>query len=230
MRKALLILLLISFSAVAPGRVVTPKVNMPYVQTNPYAPEDLNKVLLFFSYTCPFCAQYDAQFYAWGNSFPNELTFEAVPVVTGKAEIPLARGFYAAKATAPEKIAVFNAHVYYLIQSQGRDPNAYATYEEAAKKAGMRINDFLQHWKSRDNMRAIMEAHQRMNHYRPEVTPTLVIKGRFITDPERVNGDYRLLFQLATGILSRIFDGTIDTRDWFGEVMQEIEEEAARDK
>ncbi|WP_294052542.1 thioredoxin domain-containing protein [Thiolapillus sp.] len=228
MRWALSLLLSMTLALNMAVAAKLPNVEAPYLKTEPYAPEDLNRVLYFFSYTCPFCAQYDSQFYVWGNSFPSNLTLEAVPVVEDKSSIIYGRAFYAAKLTEPRKIAIFNSYVYYLIQSAGKDPNSYLTYEEAARESGLRVTEFKQHWEDPKNMEAIMEAHQRYLHYRPRVTPTLVIKGQFITDPDRVTGDYGLLFKLATGLLARIHEGTAD-RDWFGEVMKELEAESRTD-
>lgn len=215
--------LMLMLNVVEAGKL--PNIEAPYIKTEPYAPEDLNQVLYFFNYTCPFCAQYDSQFYIWGNSFPPNLKLEAVPVVEDKTSIIYARAYYAAKLSEPKKIAVFNSYVYYLIQSAGKNPKSYFTYEEAARESGIRPADFKKNWTDKKNMEAIMEAHQRFLHYRPRVTPTLVIKGQFITDPDRVTGDYGLLFKLATGLLARIHEGTAD-RDWFGEVMKELEAES----
>ena len=62
MRWALSLLLSMTLALNMAVAAKLPNVEAPYLKTDPYAPEDLNRVLYFFSYTCPFCAQYDSQF------------------------------------------------------------------------------------------------------------------------------------------------------------------------
>ncbi len=189
--------------AVNPRAKTEPPPTKPYKEVTPRMQEDKEKVLLFFSYTCLFCRQYDVEFYRWGNTFPGSLTLEAVPVVGTSKDIPMAKAFYVIKALAPEKIAIFNHLVFEMIQDNMSSTRDEKTYITAANKVGVSTEDFHEKWQSKEVIKKILEAKNRLYHYDAEETPTLIINGRYLVSAGYTRGDYNLLFQLASGLISQ---------------------------
>jgi len=183
---------------------------MPFERTTPLQEGDKHKVLLFFSYLCEFCAQYDAYFYQWANSFPEQLEFEAVPVLADTASIAPARGFYAARMASPERIALFNQEVFHRLQHQGANRSRMETYRDAAEAVGIPPAEFEAAWHHQDNRKAILTARYRYDHYQPDVTPELLVGGLFRVSANHTNGDYRLLLEVGSGLASRLIEGNAE--------------------
>lgn len=176
-------------------------------ERSPREPDDQRKIMYFFSFDCTFCMQNDLYFWQWGLSLPKDVTFEPIPIIpSGDTYITMARGYYAAKAAGPTRIAHFMSGAYTTLQMSQQDPNAFETYKRIAEDAGIDGTAFEKAWNGSTTMNALITARKRFTHYQPDTTPSLLLNGQYLISPDLTNGDYSLFFQLANGLLSRYLE------------------------
>ncbi len=176
-------------------------------ERSPREPEDKRKILYFFGFDCTFCMQNDLYFWQWGLSLPKDVDFEPIPIIpSGDNYITMARGYYAAKAAGPTRIAHFMSGAYSTLQLSQQDPNAFETYKRIAEDAGIDGAAFEKAWNGSTTMNALIAARKRFTHYQPDTTPSLLLNGQYLISPDLTNGDYSLFFQLANGLLSRYLE------------------------
>jgi thiol:disulfide interchange protein DsbA len=176
-------------------------------ERSPREPDDKRKILYFFGFDCTFCMQNDLYFWQWGLSLPKDVDFEPIPIIpSGDNYITMARGYYAAKAAGPTRIAHFMSGAYSTLQLSQQDPNAFETYKGIAVDAGIDGTAFEKAWNGSTTMNALIAARKRFTHYQPDTTPSLLLNGQYLISPDLTNGDYSLFFQLANGLLSRYLE------------------------
>lgn len=176
-------------------------------ERSPREPDDQRKIMYFFSFDCTFCMQNDLYFWQWGLSLPKDVTFEPIPIIpSGDNYITMARGYYAAKAAGPTRIAHFMSGAYAALQMSQQDPNAFETHKRIAEEAGIDGAAFEKAWNGSATMNALIAARKRFTHYQPDTTPSLLLNGQYLISPDLTNGDYSLFFQLANGLLSRYLE------------------------
>ncbi|UTH74246.1 thioredoxin domain-containing protein [Chromobacterium sp. IIBBL 290-4] len=199
-RRAMALAALPLASALAWGREQPP---MPGMELPRPFMVDGKKVLEFFTFTCPYCREMSGNFAYWGKSLPGGLLFESVPVLTGRADVTPALFFYAVREVAPEKLGIFCGHAFSLVQDANRPSSLPATYLEALDRAGINraaVDKAVRGGK----VQAFADmALQRTRAYKVEYTPSLAIMGRYLIHAGHSNGDYKLLLQLANGLISQ---------------------------
>lgn len=177
--------------------------NVPGIELpRPYA-VDARRVMEFFTFTCPYCREMSSNFAYWGRTLPGGLQFEAVPVVTGKVDMTGALFFFAVRRMAPEKLDLFMGHAYALIQDAGKPLDNPNTFYEAAQRAGIPRNSLDAKLRSQFVQADTEMALQRVRAYKIEYTPSLALMGQYLVHAGHTNGDYRLLLQLANGLISQ---------------------------
>ncbi len=156
---------------------------------------------MFFSISCPICAQHNPTIARWGKTLPRGWSLEQVPVATPDKESVIAtRAYYAALEAAPSRIDLFLEAAYTAVHDKGMNPNDPGTWAVAAKAAG--ISNFDTAWKNVRKEQVLM-AHRKLVDYEIAATPSIAIGGRYVITPEDTNGDAGLFMQLANGMVSK---------------------------
>lgn len=178
--------------------------SVPYREV-PYRAEDAKKVLIFFSFSCPICANYHAGLVQWAKTLPKGWTAEFVPVAVPDSESVIStRAYYAAKAADPARLDDFVQAVYANIHEKRMNPAAPATWRQAQVDAG--VSGFHQAWVNEDKG-LIHQAFKKLRQYRVQETPSVAIGGRYVITPDNTNGDIGMFFQLANGMVSKAMTG-----------------------
>ena len=190
---------------VAPAAAAAPPATaMPYAEVTPVG-EDTYRCIAFFQFTCPHCRDLHPSLVRWGRSLPRGVGFEFMPVLVPTApldrgQVMAARAWYAVLLAAPARLDAFAASAYALVQDGRMSMEAGATWEAAARQAG--VGDFARAWE-RVPVDRLQRAMEKLAAYRIQSTPSLVIAGRYVVTLDDTQGDAELFLRLASGLLSK---------------------------
>ncbi len=175
--------------------------HQPYTTVTPVKGDELT-VIEFFKFSCPVCRSYQPVMDNWSRSLPKPIIFKYVPVYEGTESSAGAMKMYWAMnsiANIAQKTAFMNA-AYSLVQDlhQGDNPGMW---RDVVISAGIQPDEFSSAWQlvSRNSSSFIAQ----QTHYSPTVTPTIVICGKYMLNPDNVMGDQDLFIRLANGLLSK---------------------------
>ncbi len=187
-------------SAAAAVASVPSNAEGPYSEVAPVG-EDARRCIAYFQFDCPHCRALHPLLERWGRSLPNGVGFEFMPVVTSeRGQIMAARAWYAVAMAAPSRLDAFADRAYALVQDGRMRLDAGATWEAAARQAGVR--DFMRAWE-RVPVERIGRVVEKLAAYRVKSTPSLAIAGRYVVTLDDTQGDAELYLRLASGLLSR---------------------------
>lgn len=142
----------------------------------------------FFSYGCPGCYQFEPMLKQWLTHKPKQVNFERVPMVFHPGWEVYARAYYVAKSlNVVDKIsddlfkAIHNEHQ--LLDNQSAMADFFA-------KHGVSRQDFTSAYEFMPQMGAELEQSKKlMRAYSVYEIPSIVINGKYWTNPAMVNGD-----------------------------------------
>lgn len=190
---------------VAPAAAPAPPASlMPYAEVSP-VDADARRCFAFFQFTCPHCRDLHPSLLRWGQSLPRGVGFEFMPVLAPAApldrgQVMAARAWYAVAQAAPSRLEAFAASAYALVQDGRTNMEAGATWEAAARQAG--VGDFARAWE-RVKFDRLQRAMEKLAAYRIQSTPSLAIAGRYVVTLDDTQGDAELFLSLASGLLSK---------------------------
>ncbi len=186
------------------GRGVVAAPTPPYAEVPPVG-EDARRCIAFFQFTCPHCRGLHPSLVRWGRSLPRGVGFEFMPVVVpathpDRGQVMAARAWYAVARAAPSRLEAFAESAYAFVQDGRMSMDAGATWEAAARQAG--VGDFARAWE-RVPVDRLQRAMGKLVAYRIRSTPSLAITGRYVVTLDDTQGDAELFLRLASGLLSR---------------------------
>ena len=181
----------------------------PYEElANPVA-EDARKVLTIFSFSCPYCRQHHNGIAGWAMGLPEKwLEHVWVPAVVDKDSMIAATAFFAAKqrvANSPPRVAArslaeWMSRAYDLVQESKEMADPKRAVKAWTDLVGESINPAL-------HKNSVMVAATRVARYKITNTPSMAMGGRYVINPEIVNGRQDMFLQLASGTASMVLSG-----------------------
>lgn len=177
---------------------------MPYAEVPPVG-EDARRCIAFFQFTCPHCRDLHPSLVRWGRSLPRGVGFEFMPVLSpstplDRGLVMAARAWYAVAQAVPARLDAFAERAYALVQDGRMSLEAGATWEAAARQAG--VGDFARAWE-RVPVDRLQRALEKLAAYRIQSTPSFAIAGRYMVTLDDTQGDAELFLRLASGLLSK---------------------------
>lgn len=164
-------------------------------------PEDRDTALIFFDFNCPVCASLHEQMSQWGATLPRPWRAEFVPVALPNKESAMAAmAYYAAARANPARLVDFMNAAYRRVHKSKQRTGDIALWEGAARDAG--ISNFTQGWAAVQKGQ-LEDAMRRLLVYGIDATPSVVIGGRYVVNPDNTNGDTNLFLQLCSGMVSK---------------------------
>ena len=204
MRTTFKFVLLLLFSLGVSSAMADPQsgeYKAPYTTVTPLKGDELT-VIEFFKFSCPVCRSYQPIMNGWVKTLPKQIAFKYVPVYEGtESSAGALKMYWAVDAIANiEQKSAFMDSAYSLVQDRngGDDPKMW---RDAVLSTGIRQDAFASSWKSISGNGKSFVA--RQTHYVPTATPTIVICGKYMLNPDNVMGDQDLFIRLANGLLSK---------------------------
>lgn len=170
----------------------------PYLAVGPY-PDDRNRVFMFISYSCAYCAETLPGMVAWGNTLPKPFQFVVVPLFLDHIQTAAATAFYVVRDIAPSRLYEYSQIAFNQQNATGVDD-----FVVILRKMGIshkKVSDSLKKdiTKQRINRAMMLASKYRVTH-----TPFFSIGGFYTTHAGFTNGDYRLLTQLLNALVSDV--------------------------
>lgn len=164
--------------------------------------QDARKVIVFFSFSCPVCASYDQLLTRWSQTMPTGWSAEFIPVaVPDKGNYMAARAFYAVQDADPARLPAFMSAAYAQIQEGGMEMENPQTWAKAVATA--KVQGFEKAWANVTQDR-LESAFAKLLTYGVDATPSMAIGGRYVINPDDVQGDNQMFISLANGMVSKV--------------------------
>lgn len=170
--------------------------------------EDGRRVLFFFDFACPYCANYHEPLLTFAETVPRQLQTLFVPVVNvadlarKSEQMIAAKCFYAAfEMATKQQMAAFTSSVY-KSHEETRSLTDKRMWAKAVKDAGLNMDKFAAAMNSANNDAQIRYAALKTVQYALRATPSVAVGGRFVITPEDVAGDQPMFFNILNGLAS----------------------------
>jgi len=168
----------------------------------PVRTNDPNKVEVveLFWYGCPHCFRVEPSVNAWKQSIADDVDFQQIPAVLGRAWEPHARAFWVAKATGVfEQMhqPFFNAiHLdKKRMVREGELKDFFANY-------GVSEKDFDLHYRGFATESRLKQTESRINAYGITGVPAFIVNGKYRVSASSAGGE-QALFEVINFLIEK---------------------------
>ena len=156
----------------------------------------------FFSYGCPGCFQFEPVLKKWVAHKPKQVNFERIPVVFHPGWEVYARAYYVAKSlNVLDKVS---DKLFAAIHTQNQVLDNEAAMADFFVKQGISRADFMSAYGFMPQMGVELEQGKKlMTAYSVYEIPTIVINGKYWTNPGMVNGDAKRFMAILDYLIAK---------------------------
>lgn len=160
--------------------------------------DDANRVFMFISFDCPYCAQSWQGVGEWALKLPPPFKFVYVPVLGTPRKNVAGTAFYIVRELAPHRLPEFMSQAFSLASSRINNES----YIDILYKMGFTKAQVEGAYASQITKRRVERAIKLTNNYRIDVTPSFGIAGRYMTHIDLANGDTRFLTNIVNRLIT----------------------------
>jgi thiol:disulfide interchange protein DsbA len=167
-----------------------------------YVSED-NTIRLYFSFTCTYCKQIHSFVRTWGQSLPDGMVFVETPVINeNKSSQMLASAFKYVKENSRNEYYLdkFTENIYKHIHKISTTDELSRLIKEGMTSSKINTKNFLKSFKNEQFLAELNYSKTQQNDYGIEVTPTIVVGGKYLTHLGYVGGDQSKFIELINAI------------------------------
>jgi thiol:disulfide interchange protein DsbA len=187
-RAALTLLVLASVAGTSDAQDIRARQNLEYrlIAPQPVETGDRIEVIDFFWYGCPFCNDLQPALESWLRRKPADVALRRVPAILRDSWAPHARIFYTLEQLGEVQrlhLKVYESYHVELLHLSEPD-----VVVEWAVRNGIDRKRWLDAYHSPAVDAKVERARKLSKTYMVEVTPTLVVDGRYLTSGRNVPG------------------------------------------
>ncbi len=181
---------------------------MPFRSVN--VPEDGRRILMFFDFSCPYCAQYHEPMVRWTQTTPKSVKTLFVPVVNAADKVRMseqvlaAKCYYAAYSIGSQEQIIRFVTSIYQSQQSGFSLTSSRVWVDALKFSGINNKRFSEAVKGKSFDPQVQMSAWKTKQYSLVATPSVAVGGRYVLIPDDVNGDPQMFFNILNGLTSEI--------------------------
>ena len=150
------------------------------------ADEGMIEVVEIFSYGCSHCHRFEAVLDRWLKNKPSNVKFVRLPAIFNGTLAMYARAFYAAEGLGVlDKI---HLSFFEAIHVQKRGMNTEAEIAALFAEHGVSQKNFEKAFRSFAVEAKVRRAAELGKRYGVQATPSMVVNGKYITDPGKTQG------------------------------------------
>lgn len=162
------------------------------------------KVIEFFSYGCPYCFKFEPVLEHWLKHKPADVDFTRVPAVFESGWLTLAKAYYTAQALGISK--KITPVIFDDIHVKGKDLSSEKALKGVFAKQGITDADFESAFKFSPGIDAsLLRGRKLMAKYKVFQIPTVVIAGRYKTDP-KLAGNFKNMPKIINFLIKKAKD------------------------
>ena len=187
--RAILALLALAFLAgTSHAQGVRARQNIEYrlIAPQPVETGDRIEVIDFFWYGCPYCNELQPALESWIRRKPADVALRRIPAILRDSWAPHARIYYALEQL--NEVERLHLKVYYGYHVEKLHMSRPDVMVEWAVKNGIDRKRWLDAYHSPEVDAKVERAKKLSEAYTVEVTPTLVVDGRYLTSGAYVPG------------------------------------------
>ena len=187
--RAILALLALAFLAGAShAQDIRARQNIEYrlIAPQPAEASDRIEVIDFFWYGCPYCNELQPALESWIRRKPADVALRRIPAILRDSWAPHARIYYALEQL--NEVERLHLKVYYGYHVEKLHMSRPDVMVEWAVKNGIDRKRWLDAYHSPEVDAKVERAKKLSEAYTVEVTPTLVVDGRYLTSGAYVPG------------------------------------------
>lgn len=166
------------------------------------APPGKVQVMEVFWLACPHCYHLEPYMLAWRKSKADYIQFVRVPVMWGPVQQAHARLFYTLESLNRDDLVEKAFDTIHRLEDQTRSESimigssraATMRMQEAfATRNGISAADFANAYDSFDVNTKLQQAEQITQTYEIQSVPTIIVDGRYLTNPDKAGGERQLI-------------------------------------
>lgn len=186
--RLLFLVLLVSFVMPLHADTVF-REGVAYARITPAQPTDdpgKVEVVELFWYGCPHCHRFQPYLERWLKSKPDDVVYIRMPAILSDSWALLARAYYAAEALG--KLEEIHQPLFKAIHEQRRRFNTEQAVADFFAEHGVSAEEFRKVFHSFSVESKVRRARQMTRRYHTQGTPTVVINGKYRSDPGMARG------------------------------------------
>lgn len=186
----LALLMLIPFIAVGGVNAAQLQEGTTYLAIVPPQPtsaeEGKIEVVEIFSYGCSHCHRFEAMLERWLKNKPDNVEFVRLPAIFNDTLALYARAFYTAEALGV--LDQIHLPFFEAIHLQKRRLNSEEEIAQLFVENGVEREKFEKAFRSFAVETKVRRAAELGKRYGVRATPSMVVNGKYLTDPGKTNG------------------------------------------
>lgn len=144
------------------------------------------EVVELFWYGCPHCHRFQPFVEKWLETKPDNVVFIRMPAILRESWTLLARAYYTAEALG--KVEEIHQPLFHAIHNEKRRFTTEQSLSEFFAEHGVPPEDFRKAYHSFTVDNKVRRARLMTKRYQTQGTPSVVIAGKYRTDPGMTNG------------------------------------------
>lgn len=161
---------------------------------------DAERVYMFISFDCPYCANTWAGYAQWGRTLPQPFRFVLVPIVGTQSTTRPQQHFMWSGSLRPGDST--NLSAWFMPCTAQKQISTRPTISGCCSGWALPNSKIDSSLAADITQQRLARAILLMRRYRVTMTPTFGVAGRYSTHAGFTNGDYGMLKQLLDGLVS----------------------------
>ena len=201
----LALLLIIPFVVASQATAQESETYKAIIPAQPTSTEGKIEVVEIFSYGCSHCYRFETMLERWLKNKPDNVEFVQLPAIFTQTLALYARAFYAAEALGvTEKI---HTPFFEAIHVQKRRLNTEESIIDFFAANGVDKKDFQKAFRSFSVDAKMRRAADLGKRYGVQSTPSMVVNGKYITDPGMKRQDFRGMINTVNKLIEKESNG-----------------------
>ena len=175
-----------------------------YQRIVPSQPTDGNgkiEVVELFWYGCPHCYRFQPYITRWAKNKPADVVYRRMPAILGEHWALLARAFYTAEALGiTDRI---HQPLFDAIHAEKRRMDSEDAIMAFFAEHGVSNDAFRKTFNSFAINAKVNRAREMSRRYQAEATPSVVINGKYILNPDNAHGNFNTMIKIMNYLIDK---------------------------
>ncbi|MEJ2572519.1 MAG: thiol:disulfide interchange protein DsbA/DsbL [Gammaproteobacteria bacterium] len=197
-----LLLLLIVFPLLAQAATYQEGVNYKrIVPAQPTEGQGKIEVVELFWYGCPHCYRFQPYMARWLKHKPADVVYRRMPAILRPNWALLARAFYTAQALGiADRI---HQPLFDAIHAEKRRMDSETDLMKFFAEQGISNDEFKKTFHSFTVEAKVNRAREMSRRYQAEATPSVVVDGKYILNPDNSNGNFNTMIKIMNYLIDK---------------------------
>jgi len=165
------------------------------------APKGKIEVVELFWYGCPHCYRFQPYMERWAKQLPADVEYRRMPAILAPHWELLAKAFYTAEALGVTQH--IHRPLFDAIHAEKRRMDSPGRIEQFFIEQGVSKDDFEKTFNSFWVDAKVRNAKEMSRRYHAEATPSVVINGKYILNPDNSQGNFNTMIRIMNFLIDK---------------------------